>query len=125
ELTKAITSKVERMDMAGLIELAAALKVPVPPAAKPTRVRKRLAAPSGREGNVLQGSGLGPAVSNAEGDKLLDAIAVDDEAVDWVKSDLVGAGELVERLNISRGTLDNWRKARKIAALRKGLRNFV
>jgi hypothetical protein len=42
-----------------------------------------------------------------------------------VESDLVGAGELVERLNISRGTLDNWRKARKIIALQKGLRNFV
>ena len=43
----------------------------------------------------------------------------------WMESDFVGAGELAERLNISRGTLDNWRKAGKIIALRKGLRNFV
>ena len=28
-------------------------------------------------------------------------------------------------LSISRGTLDNWRKAKKDLALRKGLRNFV
>ncbi|WP_338692197.1 MULTISPECIES: hypothetical protein [Bradyrhizobium] len=38
---------------------------------------------------------------------------------------VLGAGELVNRLNISRGTLDNWRKANKIIALRKGLRNFL
>jgi hypothetical protein len=32
---------------------------------------------------------------------------------------------LVNQLRISRGTLDNWRKANKIIALRKGLRNFI
>jgi hypothetical protein len=74
---------------------------------------------------VLQGSGVGPVVSAAEGGRLLDAITIDDGAADWVESELVGAGELVRRLSISRGTLDNWRKARKIIALRKGLRNFV
>ena len=126
-LTKAIENKVERMDMVGLIKLAATLKVPVPAAAKTIRARERLSAArtSTRDGKVLQGTGIGPIVSASEGSKLLNAITVDDNSADWVESDLVGAGELVERLRISRGTLDNWRKAKKIVALRKGLRNFV
>lgn len=126
-LTRAIESRVERMDMAGLIELAATLKVPVPATAKALRRReqKPLTRSSGREETVLQGSGIGPVVSASEGSRLLDAITVDDEFTDWAESDLVGAGELVQRLQISRGTLDNWRKANKIIALRKGLRNFL
>jgi len=126
-LTKAIGSKVERMDMIGLINLATTLKVPVPAAAKTIRARERksIGRISSRGGKVLQGAGIGPVVSASEGNKLLDAITVDDHSADWVESDLVGAGELVKRLRISRGTLDNWRKAKKIVALRKGLRNFV
>lgn len=122
-LTRAIGSKVERMDMAGLLDLAAALQVPVPAAAKAElKPRSR---PAAGQGRVLQGRGIGPVVSAAEGNRRLDAITVDDDRADWVESDLVGAGELVERLEISRGTLDNWRKANKIVALRKGLRNFL
>jgi hypothetical protein len=126
-LTRAIESKVERMDMAGLLDLAAALKVPVPAAAKAVRGAERqpLARSSERDGRVLRGSGVGPVVSPAEGRRRLDAITVDDQSADWIESELVGAGELVERLGISRGTLDNWRKANKIIALRKGLRNFL
>ncbi|MGH8432796.1 MAG: hypothetical protein ACREUF_20605, partial [Solimonas sp.] len=108
--------------MAGLIELAAALKIPVPAAAKAIRAhgRKPLTRLSAREERVLKGSGFGPVVSTSEGRRLLDAITVDDGSADWVESDLVGAGGLVKRLKISRGTLDNWRKASKIIALRKG-----
>ncbi|WFU31696.1 hypothetical protein QA635_35215 [Bradyrhizobium brasilense] len=126
-LTKAIESKVEQMDMAGLLELAVTLKVPVPPSANTARGRERkpFARPSNPKDRVLQGSGIGPVVSAAEGGRLLDAITRDDKSADWVESDLLGAGELVNRLNISRGTLDNWRKANKIIALRKGLRNFL
>jgi hypothetical protein len=126
-LTKAIENKVQRMDMLGLTKLATTLKVPVPAAAKTIHARQRKSEgrTSTREGKVLQGAGIGPIVSASEGRKLLDAITVDDHSADWVESDLVGAGELVERLRISRGTLDNWRKAKKIVALRKGLRNFV
>jgi hypothetical protein len=126
-LTKAIESKVERMDMAGLLELAKVLKVAVPAAAKAIRGRERKpnASLAAHDSKVLQGSGIGPVVSAAEGGRLLDAITVDDESADWLESDLVGAGELVERLSISRGTLDNWRKANKVIALRKGLRNFL
>jgi hypothetical protein len=115
------------MDMAGLLDLAAALNVPIPAAAKAARgaARQPLARSSGRDGRVLRGSGIGPVVSATEGRRLLDAITVDDDTADWVESDLVGAADLVERLEISRGTLDNWRKANKIIALRKGLRNFL
>ena len=126
-LTKAIESRVEKLDMAGLLELAATLKVPVPAAAKALRGRERtpVLRTAGPEEKVLQGRGVGPVVSAAEGKRLLDAITVDDESTDWAESDLVGAGDLVQRLTISRGTLDNWRKANKIIALRKGLRNFL
>lgn len=127
ELAKAIESRVEKMDLAALIELANTLKVPVPATTRTlhARARKPLPRPTVREGQVLQGHGLGPVVSAAEGRKRLDAITVDDESTDWAESELVGAGDLVQRLNISRGTLDNWRKANKIIALRKGLRNFL
>jgi len=126
-LTRAIESKVERMDMAGLVELATALKVPIPVTASATSARQRKvpARSAPRQDKVLQGSGIGPVVSASEGGKLLDAITVDENSGDWAESEVLGAGELVERLNISRGTLDNWRKAHKIVALRKGLRNYV
>jgi hypothetical protein len=109
-LTRAIEAKVGRMALHDLVELASTLKVN---------------AQDAPESRALQGSGVGPVVSAAEGGRLLDAITVDDEAADWVESEVVGAGELVQRLGIARGTLDNWRKAEKIIALRKGLRNFV
>lgn len=126
-LTKAIESKVERMALVDLVELASALKVNVPAAAKVIRRREPKSASRqvALESRVLQGSGVGPVVSAAEGGRLLDAITIDDEAADWAESELVGAGELVQRLRIARSTLDNWRKAGKIIALRKGLRNFV
>lgn len=126
-LTRAIENKVGRMDMASLLELASSLKVPVPPTAKSTRshVRKPVAHVPARARKVLQGGGIGRVVSAAEGRKRLDAITVDEASAGWVESELVGAGELVARLTISRGTLDNWRKANKVIALRKGLRNFV
>jgi hypothetical protein len=126
-LTKAIESKVERMPLHDLVELASTLKVAVPAAAKMIRRRepKSVAPPAAPGGRVLLGAGVGPVVSAAEGGRLLDAITIDDEAADWVESELVGAGALVQRLSIARGTLDNWRKAGKVVALRKGLRNFV
>lgn len=126
-LTKAIEYKVERMPMHDLVQLASTLKVAVPAAAKAIRRRepKSVSSSDPSEGGLLKGDGVGPVVSAAEGSRLLDAITVDNEAADWAQSDLVGAGDLVQRLNISRGTIDNWRKARKVIALRKGLRNFV
>lgn len=126
-LTKAIESKVERMPLHDLVELASTLKVPVPDVAKASRRREHtsVSSPPPIDGQVLQGNGVGPVVSAAEGSRLLDAITVDEEEADWAQSELVGAGALVQRLSIARGTLDNWRKAGKVIALRKGLRNFV
>jgi hypothetical protein len=110
--------KVERMPLHDLVELASTLKVAVPAVAKAIRRRrsKSVSSSASSKGQVLQGDGVGPVVSAAEGGRLLDAITVDE---------LVGAGDLVQRLSIARGTLDNWRKAGKVIALRKGLRNFV
>jgi hypothetical protein len=126
-LTKAIEDKVERMDLASLFELATTLNVRVPAAAKSLlpRTRKPASGAPARGERILQGGGIGPVVSASEGARLLDAITVDDGSADWIESDLVGAGELVERLSISRGTIDNWRRSNKIVALRKGLRNYL
>lgn len=126
-LTKAIESKVERMPLHDLVELASTLKVAVPAVAKAIsrRAPKSVSSAAPSEGRLLQGEGVGPIVSAAEGGRLLDAITIDDGAADWAESELVGAGDLVQRLSIARGTLDNWRKAGKVIALRKGLRNFV
>jgi hypothetical protein len=126
-LAKAIESRVESMDMAGLLELAATLKVAVPAPTKAVgrRDRRQPIRTSERAEKVLKGSGIGPVISASDGSRLLDAITVDDDSADWIESELVGAGELVLRLQISRGTLDNWRKAKKIIAFRKGLRNFL
>ncbi len=126
-LTKAIKSKVERMPLRDLVDLASALKIAVPMAAKTIgwREPKLVAPPAAPGGRVLQGAGIGPVVSVAKGGRLLDAITVDDKAADWVESELIGAGAVVKRLSIARGTLDNWRKAGKVVALRKGVRNFV
>ena len=126
-LTKAIESKVERMPLHDLVELASALKVAVPSAVRTIRRReaKAVAPPAAPGNRVLQGAGVGPVVPAAEGGRLLDAITVDDDAADWIESELVGAGALVQRLSIAPSTLDNWRKAGKVVALRKGLRNFV
>jgi len=126
-LAKAIESKVEKMPMADLLALASTLNVRVPA----TVVAKRLREPSqaerrtAPEDRVLHGGGIGPVVSAAEGGRLLDAVTVDVASKDWIESDVLGAGALVAWLSISRGTLDNWRKAKKVLALRKGLRNFV
>jgi hypothetical protein len=113
--------------MAALVKLAVELKVPVPSDVKAARTssRPQSGRGGGRQDNILTGSGVGPVVSAAEGSRILDAITIDDTSLDWAESELVGAGDLVQRLQISRGTLDNWRKANKIVAFRKGLRNFV
>ncbi|WP_194954884.1 antitoxin Xre/MbcA/ParS-like domain-containing protein [Sphingopyxis solisilvae] len=126
-LTRAIENKVERMDMAGLLRLAQTLNVAIPTAAKAARGsdRRAQARPAQADANTLRGSGIGAVISAAEGGKRLDAITVDDEAADWIDSEVAGALDLVKRLKISRGTLDNWRNAKKVIALPKGIRNFV
>lgn len=126
-LAQAIGNKVQGLDLASLVKLAAELKVAVPTGLGAARTSVRQQGPrTPDEGEaILAGSGIGPVVPASEGSQILDAITVDDEATDWAESELVGAGDLVQRLEISRGTLDNWRNARKIIAFRKGLRNYV
>lgn len=38
---------------------------------------------------------------------------------------MLGAGDMAERLGVARTSLDNWRRAHKILAFRKGVRNYV
>lgn len=126
-LTQAIEAKVQALDMEALLRLAVDLKVRLPEdGAKPPRQRQ--AAPAhtgGPTGNVLAGKGIGRVLPVREGARQLDHITVDDDATDWAESELVGAGEVVSRLNVARATLDNWRKGNKVIALRKGLRNYI
>lgn len=126
-LTQAIETKVHKLDMDALVKLATELRVTVPGQIKAARTRRNLRptqAPAPDQ-IMLKGGGIGPIVSAAEGARALDAITEDDTSSDWAESVLLGAGPLVGRLKISRTTLDNWRKAQKIIAIRKGLRNFV
>lgn len=126
-LTQAIEAKVHGLDMEALVRLAADLKVLLPEGgAKPRH--QRHAAPAQTGGpteNVLAGKGIGRVLPATEGARRLDQITVDDQATDWAESELVGAGEVVARLMVARATLDNWRKASKVVALRKGLRNYI
>jgi hypothetical protein len=125
-LTKAIEDKVERMDLAGLVRLAGELKVQIPGAARARQARVRKLAPRAKvNATVLKGSGIGRVVSAAEGARLIDEITIDDDSGDWADSELLGTGELALRLKVVRGTVDNWRKSRKIVAFKKGLRNFI
>lgn len=127
ELTQAIEAKVQRLDMKALVRLALDLKVSLPEAGRRTPRNKRVAAAhtGGPTEHVLVGKGIGRVLPAAEGTRRLDQITVDDDSIDWAESELAGAGEVVARLKVARGTLDNWRKANKVIALRKGLRNYV
>lgn len=127
ELTQAIEAKVHRLDMDALVRLALDLRVPLPKAGGRTPRGKQVSAAhtGGPTEHVLVGKGIGRVLPAAEGTRRLDQITVDDDSIDWAESELAGAGEVVARLNVARGTLDNWRKANKVIALRKGLRNYV
>jgi hypothetical protein len=127
ELTQAIEAKVHRLDMDALVKLAMELKIALPLIGFKEPPGKRVAAAhtGGPTEHVLVGKGIGRVLPTTEGARRLDQIAVDDASTDWAESELAGAGEVVTRLNVARGTLDNWRKSNKVIALRKGLRNYV
>jgi hypothetical protein len=126
-LTQAIEAKVHRLDMDALVRLAVDLKVPLPESDVPARRQRPVATAhtGGPTEHVLVGKGIGRVQPVGEGAHRLDQITVDDESTDWAESELVGAGDVVSRLSVARGTLDNWRKGNKVIALRKGLRNYV
>lgn len=127
ELTQAIEAKVHRLGMDALVKLAEDLNVALPDAGvRPSRGKPVAAAHTGGPTeNVLVGKGIGRVLPAGEGTRRLDQVTADDVSTDWAESELAGAGEVVTRLDVARGTLDNWRRSNKVIALRKGLRNYV
>lgn len=75
--------------------------------------------------DVLQGAGIQAPLSPEDSEARLSERIADDLSTDWIASEVAGAGDVVKRLQIARGTLDNWRKNGWIIALPKGPRNFV
>jgi len=123
-VTDLFEEKARALSLASLRKLANALQSPrtdaedivravVPPAME------------GIPGRVLKGKGLGPLVSREAGIAAFEAVTADLDDPDWAGSELLGAGETAERIGVARTSLDNWRRAHKVIAFRKGLRNFV
>lgn len=73
----------------------------------------------------LKGGGHGALVDQKEGARRLNAAAVPGVPETWAESELLGPEAIAERLGVSRSTLHNWRRDRRVIALRKGLRNHV
>lgn len=126
-LAQAIGDKIQGLEARKLLQLARELNIALPHGVKAARAKRRHAAVRAQapDTRTLLGGGIGPVASVAQGNRVLDALTVEDLSTDWAESELVGAGELVQRLDIARATLDNWRNGQKIFAFRKGLRNYV
>jgi len=123
-VTELFQQKVGAASMVALRELAAALQRPSPVGDTLARAVVSILdeTPAARK---LAGSGLGEVLSESEAKARLDTLTVDDESDEWAATELLGAGETAARLGIARASLDNWRRAHKILAFRKGVRNFV
>lgn len=117
----AVLSFFDTLSASTLLKFANALQRSRP---DPEGVVRRVLEETG-EARKLAGGGLGKLLSNAEGAARLDAITVEDEGDQWAETELLGAGEMAERLGVARTSLDNWRRAHKILAFRKGVRNYV
>ena len=81
--------------------------------------------PSPQPVEPVPGSGLGPLISLEEGEARLDAITVDDASTDWAASELLRAGDMAARLQVSPETLDRWRIANQVIAFPKGDQDFT
>ena len=81
--------------------------------------------PTRSRSDDLTGAGVGEVTSADAGRTALDAITMDDDTTDWVRSDLLGAVDAAGLLRVARSTLDNWRKEGRVLAFAKGVRNFV
>ena len=79
----------------------------------------------GRPQFTLEGDGIGGVLSQEAASARLDELTVDDESIDWARSELCGIGEVAERLSVAGSTLDNWRRAHRALAFPKGVRNYV
>ncbi|MBV9511208.1 MAG: hypothetical protein JO303_13100 [Caulobacteraceae bacterium] len=124
-VTSLFHQKVGKLTVTALRELAAVLERSEPDAKELARAVISAAVAEGLPARMLQGAGLGELVSAEDGAANLDAITTDDDSTDWAQSELLGSGETADRIGVSRTTLDNWRRARKVLAFRKGVRNFV
>lgn len=138
DLARLIAERLQTLGEPDLRRLAADLRIvgpngaalPVEPrAAKRARGDKKgqVGRPAASAGDVreLSGGGVGPLVGVEEGQAGLDAVTVEDLSSDWASSELLGAGGTAARLAVARATLDNWRRAGKAIAFRKGLRNYL
>lgn len=74
---------------------------------------------------MMIGKGIGDVLPEPVAIARLDKLTVTDEIDEWAASDLLGAGDITARLGVSRTSLDNWRRAHRIFAFRKGVRNYV
>lgn len=115
----AVISFINSLNALTLLKLAKALQRSRP---DPDRLVRRMLEET-EEARKITGTGLGQLLTIAEGWARLDAILeVGDQPVE---TELLGAGDMAERLGVARASLDNWRRAHKVLALRKGVRNYV
>lgn len=122
-VTTLFQQKVGALSVATLRELAAALQRPQPDAEH--LARAVVAAAADTPVRTLAGRGLGDLLAAPAGMARLDRVTVEDDTDEWAASELLGAGETSARLGVARASLDNWRRAHKVLAFRKGIRNYV
>lgn len=73
---------------------------------------------------MVEGEGMGTLLRADELKSRLNSI-VDDESTDWASSEILGVLDAAQRIGVVRSTLDQWRRAGKVLAFSKGLRNYV
>ena len=118
---EAVVSFFDTLSASTLLKFANALQRSRP---DPERLVRRVLEETG-EARKLAGGGLGTLLSKVEGMARLDAITREDDGDFSAETELLGAGDMAERLGVARTSLDNWRRAHKILAFRKGVRNYV
>lgn len=118
---EAVVSFFDTLSASTLLKFANALQRSRP---DPERLVRRVLEETG-DARKLTGAGIGKLLSAAEGAAQLDGITVGEDGDRWAETELLGAGDMAERLGVARTSLDNWRRAHKILAIRKGVRNFV
>lgn len=109
-------------------ELRALKKRRVAVDAAETRPQPVIAQPTDSENapqRRFEGAGMGAVLSLEDALQRLDASTVDDTSPDWAETELLGAGEVADRLGVVRTSINNWRAAGKVIGFQKGVRNYV